>query len=169
MAKEIIKKETKKSTASSRKTVSKTVKPAKKEVKSSETKVVAKKQAPVSKSVSKSKSVTKEVKEKSSKFAVIEISGQQVKVNEGYAYTVIKIEGNKGDKITNEKVLLIADKNDVKIGKPYIKGAKVVMEIETQKKDKKVEAFKYKAKSRYRKSYGYRELITRFKVLEIVG
>jgi large subunit ribosomal protein L21 len=101
------------------------------------------------------------------KFAVIKISGTQLKVYEGDEYEINKIEGNKGDRIEVTDVLLFSDGNDVKIGDPLVKDSKVVLEITSQKKDKKVDVLKYKAKSRYRKSIGHRALITRVLVKEI--
>ncbi len=106
--------------------------------------------------------------EKREKFAVIKLGGTQLKVVEGNEYEVNRIDGEKGDKVEISEVLLLAEGNSVKIGKPYIEGGKVVLEITSQKKDKKVDVFKYKAKSRYRKSIGHRSLITRVLVKEIV-
>lgn len=109
-----------------------------------------------------SKTVNKE------KFAVIKIAGTQLKVYEGNEYEVNKLDGNKGDKLEIKDVLLFSDGKDVKIGDPLVKDSKVVLEITSQKKDKKVEVFKYKAKSRYRRSMGHRALITSVLVKEIV-
>ncbi len=109
-----------------------------------------------------SKTVNKE------KFAVIKIAGTQLKVYEGNEYEVSKLDGSKGDKLDIKDVLLLSDGKDVKIGDPLVKDSKVVLEITSQKKDKKVEVFKYKSKSRYRRSMGHRALITSVLVKEIV-
>ncbi len=106
--------------------------------------------------------------EKKEKFAVIKLGGTQLKVVEGKEYEVNKLDGRKGDKIEISEVLLLADGDDVKIGTPYVEGSKVTLEITSQKKDKKVDVFKYKAKSRYRKSSGHRGLITKVLVKKIV-
>ena len=106
--------------------------------------------------------------EKKEKFAVIKIGGTQLKVVEGAEYEVNRLDGNKGDKIEISEVLLFADGQNVKVGTPYIDGSKVTLEITSQKKDKKVDVFKYKAKSRYRKSSGHRSLITKVLVKKIV-
>lgn len=105
--------------------------------------------------------------EKKEKFAVIKISGTQLKVYEGKEYEVNKIDGNKGDKIEVTDVLLISDGAETKIGNPVVEGAKVTLEITSQKKDKKIDVYKYKAKSRYRKSIGHRALISRVLVKKI--
>ncbi len=106
--------------------------------------------------------------EKKEKFAIIKISGTQLKVYEGKEYEVNKLEGKKGDKIEVTDVLLFFDGKDTKLGDPLVKDSKVVLEITSQKKDKKVDVFKYKAKSRYRRSMGYRALISRVLVKKIV-
>lgn len=105
--------------------------------------------------------------ENKEKFAVIKISGTQLKVFEGKEYEVNKLEGNKGDKIEINDVLLTFDGSETKLGNPTVKDSKVILEITSQKKDDKVEVFKYKSKSRYRKSMGYRALITKVLVKEI--
>lgn len=104
----------------------------------------------------------------SKKFAVIKIAGTQLKVYEGKEYEVNKLEGVKGDKLDITDVLLVSDGSETKIGNPTVKDSKVVLEITSQKKDKKVDVFKYKSKSRYRKSIGYRALISKVLVKEIV-
>ena len=101
------------------------------------------------------------------KFAVIKISGVQLKVYEGSEYEVNKLDGKKGDIIEVNDVLLVHDGEDTKIGKPVVDGAKVTLEITSQKKDEKVRVFKYKAKARYRKEMGHRALITRVSVKSI--
>ncbi len=106
--------------------------------------------------------------EKKEKFAVIKLGGAQLKVVEGKEYEVNKLDGKKGDKIEISEVLLLANGDDVKIGTPYVEGSKVTLEITSRKKDKKVDVFKYKAKSRYRKSAGHRSLITKVLVKKIV-
>lgn len=106
-------------------------------------------------------------KEKNEKFAVIKLAGTQLKVYEGKEYEVNKLDGKKGDKLEITDVLLISDGKDTKIGEPFVKGSKVVLEIVAEKKDKKVDVFKYKAKARYRRSMGHRALIHRVLVKEI--
>lgn len=122
------------------------------------------------KKVVKKATPKKEVKveaKKSEKFAVIAISGVQLKVFEGVEYEVNKLEGKNGDKLEIKEVLLISDGKDTKVGTPYIDGATVKLEITSQKKGKKIEGFTYKAKSRQRRRYGYRPSITRVLVKSI--
>lgn len=101
------------------------------------------------------------------KFAVIAISGVQLKVYEGKEYEVNKLSGNKGDKLEIAEVLLVADGEDVKIGTPYVEGSKVSLEISSQKRGEKINGLKYKAKSRYRKHFGSRPFVTKVLVKKI--
>lgn len=130
----------------------------------------ATKKTTTDKKVVKKATPKKEVKveaKKSEKFAVIAISGVQLKVFEGMEYEVNKLEGKNGDKLEIKEVLLISDGKDTKVGTPYIDGATVKLEITSQKKGKKIEGFTYKAKSRQRRRYGYRPSITRVLVKSI--
>ena len=110
---------------------------------------------------------TTETKINETKFAVIKIAGSQLKVSEGKEYEVKKLEGKKGDKIEVTDVLLISDGENTTLGTPVIEGAKVVLEITSQKKGEKVEGFKFSAKARYRKHFGARELVTKVLVKKI--
>ncbi len=101
------------------------------------------------------------------KFAVIKIAGTQLKVSEGQEFEVRKIEGKKGDVIEITDVLLISDGDKVTLGTPVIEGAKVVLEITSQKKGEKVNGFKFSAKSRNRTHFGARQLITKVLVKKI--
>lgn len=119
----------------------------------------------------KTKKPTKKTKEKTEKknekFAVIKLAGTQLKVFEGKEYEVNKLEGKKGDKIEIKDVLLTYDGKESRIGDPLLKDSKVTLEITSQKKGKKIEGLIYKAKSRYRKHYGFRPQITRVLVKKI--
>lgn len=133
------------------------------------TKKVVKPTKPVKKTVKKeTKPVAKTTAKKSSdSFAVIQIAGVQIKVYEGKEYEVNKLDGKKGDKIEIKEVLLLSDGKDLKLGNPYVEGASVKLEITSQKKGEKIEGFKYAAKARQRKNYGYRSSITKVIVKSI--
>ena len=111
--------------------------------------------------------MAEKTEKKNNKFAVIRLAGAQVKIVEGKSYEVKKLPGNKGDEIIINDVLMVVDGDDVKVGTPHVEGAKVTLEITSQKKGEKVKIFKYKAKSRYRRSYGHRPQITRVLVKKI--
>lgn len=102
-------------------------------------------------------------------FAVIKTGGKQYKVKESGVFEVEKIVGKSGDKVNFDKVLLISDEEgkDVKIGKPYLEGAKISAEILEQGKGEKVNIIKYKPKVRYRRKRGHRQLFTKVKISSI--
>jgi len=113
------------------------------------------------------KTIKKAKKINTDKFAVIKISGAQLKVSEGTEYEVKKLEGNKGDKIEITEVLLVSDGENTTIGTPYIADTKVVLEITSQGKGEKINGFKFKSKSRTRRHFGSRELLTKVLVKKI--
>jgi len=101
-------------------------------------------------------------------FSIIETGGKQYKVTAGEKIRVEKIEGKEGDKVVFDKILLagFSDK-DVKIGQPYISGAKVLGEITRQGRGEKLIVFKYKPKKRVRRKRGHRQLFTEVKIKSI--
>lgn len=103
------------------------------------------------------------------KLAVIKTGGKQYKIKEGSELKVEKIEEEVGKKINFEEVLLISDEKgkDVQIGNPIVKDAKIEAEILEQGKAKKVEVRKYKAKTRYKRNVGHRQLFTKVKITKI--
>ncbi len=109
----------------------------------------------------------KKEKTENPKFAIIEISGSQLQVFEGKKYEVDYMEGEKGDSIEMDKVLLVEDGKNTHIGKPYVEKAKVKAKIDSQKKGEKIRGLIFKAKSRYRKNYGHRAKVTRLLIEKI--
>jgi len=100
--------------------------------------------------------------------AVIRTGGKQYLVSEGDVIDVEKIPSDKKDKITFDEILLLAnDKNEVELGDPVIKGAKVEAELVEQFRDKKVVVFKMKRRKRYRKTQGHRQNLTKIKITKI--
>ncbi|MBI3952517.1 MAG: 50S ribosomal protein L21 [Candidatus Doudnabacteria bacterium] len=99
--------------------------------------------------------------------AIIETGGKQYLVSPNDKVTVEKLPGNADETIAFDKVLLVADKDNVKIGKPYVLGAKVVGKILEQSKADKLVIFKYRAKSRYRRKTGHRQQQTIVKIESI--
>lgn len=94
-------------------------------------------------------------------FSVIETGGKQYKVAVGEKIKVEKLEGNEGDAIVFDKVLLVAKSDsDIHVGTPYVKGAKVSGEILKQGRAEKVIVFKYRPKKREKKKKGHRQSFT---------
>jgi len=99
------------------------------------------------------------------KYAVVRISGKQYKVTEGKEILVDKLVDPKKFDV---ETLLVADGEKVRIGKPVLKDAKVTVKVVTDmEKGEKVEIYKFKAKSRYKRHTGFRPQYTRLLVEKI--
>lgn len=97
-------------------------------------------------------------------YAVIATGGKQYKVSEGDVLRIEKIGGNVGDPVELDKVLMVADGDDVTIGRPVVDDAKVNASIVEQGKEKKVLVFKYKRRKRFRKMQGHRQPFTAIRI-----
>jgi large subunit ribosomal protein L21 len=93
-------------------------------------------------------------------YAIIETGGKQVKVEEGQAIYIEKLNAEAGETVTFDKVLFVGGEN-VKVGSPVVAGATVTATIEKQGRQKKITVFKYKAKKNYRKKQGHRQPYTK--------
>ena len=97
-------------------------------------------------------------KQTSNLLAVIKLSGKQYSVKEGDKIEAEKLDLKEGDKLIVKEVLLVYDGETTKVGAPYVESASVELKLEKQAKDEKVEIKKYKAKSRYRRTTGHRQI-----------
>ncbi|WP_029512959.1 50S ribosomal protein L21 [Mycoplasmopsis iners] len=98
--------------------------------------------------------------------AIIETGGKQILVKEqGQTIFIEKIEGNEGDKVVFDKVLLI----NGKIGQPYVANAKVEGIIKKQGKAKKIVVYRHNAKSTHKRKLGHRQPYTRVEITNILG
>lgn len=103
-------------------------------------------------------------------IAIIQTGGKQYKVKKGEIIEVEKILGEENQEIIFDKVLFFSSEEgkEIEIGKPFFEDRKVIGKILKQKKGKKVFVLKYKAKTRYRKKKGHRQLLTQVLIKEIV-
>ncbi|MCD6429176.1 50S ribosomal protein L21 [bacterium] len=102
-------------------------------------------------------------------LAVIKTGGKQYLVKPGDKIKVEKLPKKEGEEIIFDQVLLIEDGKNVKIGKPLVENAKVKGKILEQGKGAKIIVFKYKAKKRYKKKMGHRQLYTLVEITEIIS
>ncbi len=99
------------------------------------------------------------------KYAVVRITGKQYRVEEGKEVLVDKVVDTK--KLASE-VLMIVDGDKVEVGTPVLEKAKVSLKVvQEMEKGVKVEIYKFKAKSRYRRHTGFRAQYTRLLVEKI--
>jgi len=101
-------------------------------------------------------------------YALIETGGKQYKVTEGQTLVIDRLAEKEGSRIKLDKVLLLADGAKVTVGKPYVDGARVMAIVKKNSKGEKIIVFKYKAKVRYRRKNGHRQLFTRLDIDRIL-
>jgi large subunit ribosomal protein L21 len=102
-------------------------------------------------------------------YAIVEIAGQQFKVEEGKKIFVHRLKAEDGKQIDFEKVLLIEDEGKITIGEPVIKDAKVEGKVVNQVRGDKVIVFKKKRKKGYRVKNGHRQNFTQVEIISING
>jgi len=100
-------------------------------------------------------------------LAVIKTGGKQYLVKPGDKIKVEKLEKKEGEEITFDEVLLLERSKKLTIGTPMVKGAKVLAKVLETKKGKKVIAFKYSPKKRYKLKKGHRQNYTLVEIKEI--
>jgi large subunit ribosomal protein L21 len=102
-------------------------------------------------------------------YAIVEIAGQQFKVEKDKKIFVHRLEANEGDAIDFEKVLLVDNEGKVTVGTPSVKGAKVTAKVLEHVKGDKVLVFKKKRRKGYKKLNGHRQHFTQLQIDSIVG
>ena len=100
-------------------------------------------------------------------YAVIETGGKQYRVSEGDVVRIEKVQGQPGDEIFFDKVLLVEKGPTVEVGQPYVPATRVRAEILAQRRAKKVVVFKFKRRKNYRKKSGHRQAYTGVRVRAI--
>ena len=101
-------------------------------------------------------------------YAIVEISGQQFKVEQDQEIFVHKLGGNSGDTVTFDKVLLKDNSGKIAVGTPTVSNSKVTGTIIEHLKGDKVLVFKKKRRKGYRQKNGHRQQFTKVKIDEIV-
>tara|TARA_B100000073_G_scaffold348154_1_gene365388 strand:+ start:1027 stop:1458 length:432 start_codon:yes stop_codon:yes gene_type:complete len=102
-----------------------------------------------------------------SSFAIAEASGKQFFFEVNRYYDLDRINAKEKEKITLENILFIKDKGSITIGKPYVKNAKIELEVISHKRDKKIIVYKMRPKKKTRRKMGHRQELTRVMVKSI--
>lgn len=100
-------------------------------------------------------------------FAIVTIAGKQYQVAKGDVVSVDKIEGNTGDAVVFDHVLMVSDDKTTTVGTPTVSGVKVKGKIVSQDKGEKINVRRYKSKVRYRKSTGFRSRLTKIEIVAV--
>ncbi|TCP32245.1 LSU ribosomal protein L21P [Scopulibacillus darangshiensis] len=99
-------------------------------------------------------------------YAIIETGGKQLKVEEGQALYIEKLQAEEGETVTFDKVLFVGGDN-VKVGAPTVEGASVTAKVEAHGRGKKVVVFKFKRRKHYRRKQGHRQPFTKVTIDKI--
>jgi large subunit ribosomal protein L21 len=102
-------------------------------------------------------------------YAIVEIAGQQFKVENEKKLYVHLLEAAEGDSVDFDKVLLVDNDGKVAVGTPTVKGAKVTAKVLEHVKGDKVLVFKKKRRKGYKKLNGHRQQFTQIQIENIVG
>lgn len=100
-------------------------------------------------------------------YAVVETGGKQYRVQVGDKFRVERLEGDAGQEVVFDKVLLVGGENGSQVGSPLVSGASVKAEILDQARADKIMVFKFKSKKNYRRMRGHRQYFTEICIKEI--
>ncbi|MAB95121.1 MAG: 50S ribosomal protein L21 [Flavobacteriales bacterium] len=100
-------------------------------------------------------------------YAIVDIAGQQFKVEKDQHIFVHRLEAKEGSKINFDKVLLTDDSGKVNVGAPVIKGAQITAKVIEHLKGDKVIVFKKKRRKGYKVKNGHRQYLTKLEILKI--
>ena len=100
-------------------------------------------------------------------YAIVDIAGQQFKVQKNQQIFVHRLEGKEGESVNFDKVLLIDNEGKVDVGMPVVKGASIKAKIVSHLKGDKVRVFKKKRRKGYAVMNGHRQNLTRIEIQDI--
>lgn len=99
-------------------------------------------------------------------YAIVATGGKQYRVKEGEKLRVEKLSAEVGDTLELDKVLMVGEGEDVKVGAPYLEGAKVTATVAANGRGDKVKIVKFRRRKHHRKQMGHRQAFTE---IEITG
>lgn len=97
-------------------------------------------------------------------YAIVESGSKQYRVEPGQTIDIEKLPVMVGDKVTLERVLLVADNDQVTVGQPTVEGASVQATVVGEGKARKAIIYKYLPRDRYRRKKGHRQWFTRLRI-----
>ena len=100
-------------------------------------------------------------------FAVFASGGRQHRVTEGEVIKLQLLPAEPGEEVVFEKVLIVADGDDVNVGTPYVDGGKVTAEVISHDRGKKIQVLKFKRRKDYLRRQGHRQWFTELKITGI--
>lgn len=100
-------------------------------------------------------------------YAIVEIAGDQQKVEKGKEVFVNRLEGDEGSTVELDRVMLVDNDGKVNVGTPVVEGATVSAKIVEHLKGDKVQVFKKKRRKGYQKMNGHRQYLTKLQIEDI--
>ena len=102
-------------------------------------------------------------------YAVIQTGGKQYRVSEGDTIKVELLKAETGASVELDKVLMITNGDDVKVGAPFVEGGKVTATVKAHGRGKKVKIIKFRRRKHHMKRQGHRQWFTELEVTGIAG
>ena len=102
-------------------------------------------------------------------YAIIKTGGKQYRVSIGDIIDVEKLKVDPGSEIELDQVMAVSVDGELSVGTPVVEGAKVVAMVQSQDRAKTIRVFKYKSKTRYRRTRGHRQPYTRLQIMDIIS
>ena len=100
-------------------------------------------------------------------FAVFESGGKQHRVVEGEVVRLERLDGEPGESIVFDRVLMIAEGDEVAIGEPLVEGGRVTGEVVDQGRGRKIRVIKFKRRKNYLRKKGHRQAFTDVRITAI--
>ncbi len=100
-------------------------------------------------------------------YAVFQSGGKQHRVAEGQTLRLEKLDVETGATVEFDKVLMVANGEEIKVGTPYVEGGKITAEVVDHGRDKKVKIVKFRRRKHSRKQMGHRQWFTEVKITGI--
>ena len=100
-------------------------------------------------------------------YAVIQTGGKQYRVAPGDKLRVEKLKAAEGESIEFDRILMVGEGDDVRIGAPYVDGGKVTATVKSQGRGKKVEIIKFRRRKHHMKRQGHRQSYTEVEITDV--
>lgn len=100
-------------------------------------------------------------------FAVFSSGGKQHRVTEGEVIKIERLAVEPGEEVVFDKVLMVADGDQVSVGTPFVDGGKVTAEVIGSDRHKKIQVIKFKRRKDYLRKQGHRQWFTELKITGI--
>ena len=102
-------------------------------------------------------------------FAVFQSGGKQHRVNEGDVLRLERLRAEPGEEVEFDRVLLLADGNDVSVGQPYVEGGRIRARVLGHDRGRKIRVIKFKRRKNYLRRQGHRQWYTEVRITGIMA